>query len=419
MGLFPNVNNQYTFGGKTHTNLIVSEGVAPAEKFIVSKTNPAEVFTYEFGPEGAQQVVLAKGKIVEVAGVEYDQETGKRWTAVKQADVNSKRAFGINHHNVYKKRRDGLNGGDATIVTKSYIEVPLFEATGGLDSAANVAVASNAAKAMRYGAAYGESNIIKPGDYVKVGENGNFVKLDESVDSPFEIVGQALAVERDLPPAGFLQYYSELINPEIEAVLKQMSYAPSPGNNGQDAGAYPYGYPYRNRGWLPDFEQMLMGGKGYLKGVPFLTDGFFKAQEKKTFIINEMYSKVANTGHVESVVVTDGLTLVNGKDVAVGAEVRNAAAFIKLHHPIDKTFAKEDQIVVTYKDANAAGAVKTLASEDVFIDYTNNTVVLYLEAGMSLQDITITAQLVVDPTVGIPTEWDYAGSVGAVRILLG
>jgi hypothetical protein len=45
-------------------------------------------------------------------------------------------------------------------------------------------------------------------------------------------------------------------------------------------------------------------------------------------------------------------------------------------------------------------------------------VVVYLEAGVLLKNLVIDAKLVVDPVAGIPTEWDYAGSVGAVRILL-
>lgn len=415
MGLFPNVNSQYTFGGKTHTNLVVSEGAAPAEKFIVSKTNTVEPWTYEFGPEGQNQVVLAKGKIVEAVGIEYDRETGKNVTAIRQAQPNSVKAFGVNHHNVYKKRRDGLNGGDATVITRSYIEVPLFEATGG-DAAANTATAASAASAMKFGAAYGAKDSIQPGDFVKVGVDGNFVKLDTATDSAFEIVGQALAVERDIPPAGFLQYYMDMANPELEAVLKAMSHAASPGNNGKDAGAYPYGYPYTVKGWKPEFEELLMG-KGFGKGIPFLTDGFFKAQEKRSFLIDDVYTAATNAGNVEGVRVAGDVT-VTGNDVVVAAESRNAAMFIKLHHPINKTKAKEDQIKVSYLDGNAADAAKSIKSEDIHIDYTNNTVVVYLEGGLNLKDVRIEAELVVDPVAGIPTEWDYAGSVGAVRILL-
>ena len=407
MGLFPNNNSQYTFGGKTHTNLVISEGDAPAEKFIVSKTNTAEPFLYEYGPEGQQTVVLAKGKIVEAVGAEYDYETGREVSAIRQAQPDSTDVIGVNFMNVYKKRRDGLNRGDATVITRNYIEVPLFEHTVE-------ATAEGAAKAMRYGAAYGASNVLKAGDLVKAGKDGNFVKLDKTKDSPFAAVGQVLAVERQLPPAGFLQYYMELANPEMEAMLKAMSHAPSPGNNGKDAGAYPYGYPHTVKGWKPKFEELLVG-KGFNKGIPFLTDGFFRAQERRAFEIKDKYDSKANSGNVEAVRATEGVT-VTDSTLAVGADVRNGAVFVKLHHKINKT--KENPILVKYKDGNAADAAKTLSAEDTFIDYENNMVVMYLEPGANLKEVTIEAELVVDPVAGIPTEWDYAGSVGAVRILL-
>ena len=409
MALFPNVNSEYTFGGKTHTHLVVSEGAAPAEKFIVSKTNTAEEFQYEYGPEGQQTVQLAKGKIVEAVGAEYDRETGRKVTAIRVASEGSDRAFGVNHHNVYKKRRDGLNGGDATVITRSYIQVPLFEH-------ANVATAEGFAKAMRYGAAYGDTaTAIQAGDFVKVGKDGNFVKLDPATDSPFQIVGQALAVERELPPAGFLQYYTGMVNPQLEEMLKAMSHAPSPGGNGVDAGAYPYGYPYSNKGWKPEFEELLMGGKGWAKGIPFLTDGFFRAQELVSAKMTDIYSAENNDGTVEAVRVAGDVTI-TGDNIVVGAEARNAAVFIKLHHPINKT--KAQQVVVDYLDGNATDAAKKLSAEDIHIDYTNNMVVLYLEEGANLKNVTLSVESIVDPVAGIPTEWDYQGSVGAVRILL-
>ena len=43
MALFSNTNYSGNIG-KTHTNLLVSEGNAPAEQFLVSKTNTAKPF---------------------------------------------------------------------------------------------------------------------------------------------------------------------------------------------------------------------------------------------------------------------------------------------------------------------------------------------------------------------------------------
>lgn len=408
MALFPNVESDYTFGGKSHTNLVVSEGVSPSEKWIVSKTNAAEPFIYEFGPEGNQTVVLAKGKIVELGAAEYDYTTGRQVSTIKQAVADSRKAVGVLHHSVYETRRDRFSGNNQpnpTILTRQYIEVPLFEH-------ATLQTASDAAKAMKFGAAYGVSDSIQPGDFVKVGANGNFVKLDTTDttgDSPFEIVGQVLAAERELPPAGFLQYYMEMEIPEIEAFLKAQGTAPSPGANPDgSAGAYPYGAPYTTRGWKADFEKLL--NPTINKGIPFLTDGYFRAKTTVNNIaLTDVYDKDTNNdGHVEAVRIAGQVTL-TGSDVTVAADSRNNALFIKLRHPIDK--GEANAITVKHSGGN-------ISAKDVHVDLSNNTVVVYLEAGAALTGLAIDAKLVVDPVAGIPTEWDHAGSVGAVRILL-
>lgn len=420
MALFPNVESDYTFGGRTHTNLVVSEGQAPSEKWIVSASEGVK-FSYPFGPEGNQNVVLAKGKLVELDAPEFDYETGRQISAVKTATEGSKRAVGVNHHNIYERRRDRFSGNNQpnpTIITRQYIEVPLFE-HGNVDTAADMA------KAMHYGAAYGtnDAKAIRPGDFVKVGKNGNFERLDVDADNAFQIVGQALAVERELPPAGFLQYYMDLKIDEIEAFMKARSHAPSPGNNGKDAGAYPYGYPFEHKGWVPEFEKLL--NPTINKGIPFLTDGYFKAKETVAGIaMDDIYDvKNNNDGHIEAVVFEGKITF--GHDAAgtftpsvdnavdkglkTAKDSRNNAVFIKLRHKID---AGEANPIVVKLDGVA------VSNRDVHVDYHNNTVVVYLEPEKTVNALTIDAKLVVDPVAGVPTEWDYKGSVGAVRILL-
>ena len=124
MALHPNSNDMLYSGaiGKTHTGLVVSEGAAPAEQFTVSKTNTAKPFAYEYGPEGNQNVVIAKGKIVEAVGEERNPETGFMETAIKVAEPDSIKAIGVNHHNVYEQRRGRMEGNRPTVLTRSYIE---------------------------------------------------------------------------------------------------------------------------------------------------------------------------------------------------------------------------------------------------------------------------------------------------------
>lgn len=406
MANFPNVNGGFTFKGKSHTNLVISEGAAPAEDLIISKDNTAEAFTYEFGPEGNQTVVLAKGKIAEIAGAEYDRETGHYKTAIKQAGDASEKVGGVNFHNVYESRRGAMLGQNnkPTLITRNYIEVPLFETTG----TENLEAAQALAEAMKFGAAVSESSVadtkLEPGDHVVSDRSGNFRKYVKGTDAPEAIVGQAWVKETNLPPAGFLQYYNELVNPELEDFIKAMSHAPSPGFPGQGAGAYPYGYPYQNQGWKPEFEKML-GNKG-LAGIPFLTDGFFRSQKTETFDLEQ-------ADYVEAVRTTEGAEI-EGKNVKIKASSRNGAVFVKLAQKIDAT-----------KLQNVTGKLgeEQLSANDVFVDVANNTVVVYLEDNETTEDVvkgelTLTVPMSVDPIAGLPTEWDYQGSTGAVRILL-
>lgn len=425
MAQFPNVNGSYKFKGKTHTNLVISEGMAPAEDMVISRTNGAQPFIYEYGPEGNQTVVLAKGKIVEVVGSEYDAETGFQKTAVKQATDASEKVAGVNLHNVYSRRRDGMVSTltKPTVITRNYIEVPLFETTGTADLGA----AQVLAEAMKFGAAVSETGDVKfklqPGDYVVSDKSGNFrkyVKHTDTVegDAPEAIVGQVWAKETELPPAGFLQYYSELVNPEMEAFLKQMSYSPSPGLPSNGVGAFPYGAPYTNKGWKPEFEKMLSkaGLGGTAAGIPFLTDGFFRAQEMRTFgVATGTAGSMTMNANVEAVRGAEGTTFdVANNKVVVAKDVKNAAVFIKLKHKIDVTKLENVTAQIDGAGVNA---------NDMHVDVTNNTVVIYLpinETGAAVEHtgLSLTVPMVVDPIAGIPTAWDHKGSVGAVRILL-
>lgn len=404
MALFPNAQNtDYTFGGKTHTNLVVSEGAAPAEKWIASKEeNDNPKFVYQYGPAGNQEVVIAKGKIVELGKAEFDSETSRMISTIKTATEGSKKAFGVNFKNVYRRYRDRFSDMSPTVITRSYIEVPFFEH-------ATESKAAEFATAMKFGAAYGVTGSLQPGDFVKVGKDGNFVKLDTEKDSAFQIVGQVGAVERELPPMGFLQYYMDMDIKEIKDYFKMAGHAPSPGKASDGSfGAYPSGYPYKNKGWKADFEKLL--NPTINKGIPFLTDGFFAAQKLVTGIkVNDIFDAATNNdGAVEAVSKSGEVTITDDK-VTTAAGSRNNAVFIKLRHEINMT--QKAPVTVKLNGTN-------VASTDLHLDAANNTVVVYLEGGLTDAVITVDAHQIVDPIAGVPTEWDYAGSVGAVRILL-
>ena len=387
MALIPNSNQIFYDGniGKTHTGLVVSEGAAPAEQFTVSKENVATPFAYEYGPEGNQNVVIAKGKIVEAVGEERNPETGFKETAIKVAKEDSKQAIGVNHHNVYEQRRGRMEGNRPTVLTRSYIEVPLFEH-------AQADTAASSAAAMHFGAAYGTTGDLKSGDFVVVGKDGNFKKAPEVLDDPRLIIGQVLNVTRDLPPAGLLQYYTGLQNEQLEDYIKGMSATPGAENSN-----HPYGSPYTVGSWRKDFVTALGGGN--LKGIPFLTDGYFSSLQQAKVTLDD--------AEVEAVRPGDGVT-VDGVNITVG-DVTESMVVVKLKHDI--AHRELDKV-------SAKFGGKEVSARDLHVDVANNSIVLYLDGNQTINDLEISVPLVVNPTAGIPTEWDYQGSVGAARILL-
>lgn len=419
MAQFPNLNRELSFRGKTHTGLVVSEGAAPAEELIISRTNSVLPWTYEYGPEGNQSVVLAKGKVVEVVGAEYDADTGFHKTGVKQATDGAQKVLGVNFHNVYARRRDGMHSHltRPVVITRNYVELPLFE----LEGAGTLANAQTLANAMYFGAAVSSkdanagADYLQHGDYVVSDAYGNVRKYVKGTHEPTAIFGQVWAKETELPPAGFLQYYTDLVNPEMEEYLKLISRMPSPGLPADgSAAAFPYGAPYTIKGWKPEFEKLLMGAK--MAGIPFLTDGFFRAQE---IIDKPVAAGTAGTmtlsPEIEAVRVGDGATWdVTNNRVTVDPNTRTGVVFIKLKHKIDQTKLANVKVSINGVDVNA---------NDLIVDIVNNTLVVYLpenDTANPVQHNTFRVYVpsVVDPIAGIPTGWDFKGSTGAVRILL-
>jgi hypothetical protein len=429
MPLFPEVNTYYK--GRTHTQLVISEGVAPAEKWIPAAAEAVK-FQYAYGPEGNQNVVIPKGKIVTLSGLEWDYETEHYVPAIKIATEADNYVIGVNHHNVYERRRDRFSGNAPTVITREYIEVPLF--TSEADAAA-----------IKFGAAHITADNLATalGRFVKADNYGNFQLADPTTDSYGKVVGQILGIETEVPPAGFLQYFLEMTNNEYTDFVKQMSYAPSAGKAaGQgtfDIGSYPLGTSYleaanRIRDWN--------------KGIPRLTDGYFRARTHVVGITldNAITAEAITAGGVvgdgtaiagEAYTATDeqynqvvefkvsgDVTVTNGA-VTVGADPRGAAIYIRLKDKLanDALKAGDTNSYPEFSGTNPANVevklgATTVADANVHIDYTNNMIVVYFTAAVTAQKLQIAADLLINATPGIPTGWDFKGAIGAARILL-
>lgn len=431
MAMFPQVSTY--FMGRTHTSLVVSEGNAPAEKYIPSATEAVK-FLYTWGPEGNQNVVIPKGKAVAIAGMEWDIETEHYIPALSVANGALTEVggtiiaptIGVNHHNVYERIRDRFSGNQPTVITREYIELPMFPSKAY-------------ANAIKFGAAWVEvggtptaldyANAIV-GKKIAVDEYGNFTVASATYT---DVIGTCYGVETDVPPAGYLQYFMELEDSNWDEFVKQMSYAPSAGRTKDaawnDVGTYPLGSQY-----LKSKEDLMRKWK---EGIQFLTDGYFRARTEKAYkldstgvtfktagkiTVTEDYDlDGANAGTDTGTVITcadpvgavvyislpDKLAMDNLKTgMTAGPEFANGPAPSSV---VVKTISYAADGTPTATQVNAA---------NYHIDYTNNMVVLYLTAAVTNVAVEVTAVVLENQIPGIPTGWDFKNSLGGVRILL-
>jgi hypothetical protein len=465
MALFPQVN--FTAGGledRTHTNLVKSEGMSPAEKWILDPDLPG-LFEYRFG--GFGYVVIPKGKVVAVTAPKYDWETEKVVNCLTIAN-GTNTPVGVAPYNFYQKNRDRMGDNQLSIINREYIEVPFITGSDATD--------------MKWGCATGaNATALSAGDFVKPDASGNFVKwatnkaitetfadvgdadaevsiylkepikagstvvVENSADGtafvavaefgtvryaagtiviasgkladgdhvrvtytsaqsdPIEqMVGQILAVETDLPPLGWLAYFlnMESMQNELNDAIIGQSWAPATAG----------GYPGTTK-WADLVKAKFSPGTGDVSGIKFLTDGYFRAKTTYGTTTTPVAVATATTG---TAVAGAGITVSNSTltlDYA-GAGVNEAQVRFKLAYPI----AADDEFHVYFNGTEVNEGSK------FHVDYYTNQLTLYPATADTDADgkiaVTIACTLIKDQVPGIPTEWDYKGSVGAVRILL-
>lgn len=413
MPVFPEASLYYK--GRTNTQLVVSEGNAPAEKYLASEATNGDVkFNYEFGPEDNNGVVIPKGKILSFAGVEYDIETEQKVPRVKIADGTAETPeilAGVNHHNVYQRRRDRFSGSDVTLLTREYIRVPLF-------SGATAAEAIASAAAIKFGAmstAKADENALL-GKYVTADKNGNFVVA--ASPSVGNIVGQVYGIDTNIPPAGFLQYFLEFNDAQYDQFIKATGNVPSPGRTADNAGSLDVGTFPLGAGYLKTTKDVVAALKNFRAGIPFLTDGYFKARTSATYGLSDAIVKVAGD------VVVDDAT---GDTITV-SDPQGAALFIRLPDTLCKDTLstsglpeyggvnpKEIKVTLT----PTVGDPGDVSAANIHVDYDNNMVVVYFTGTVAAgTTVSVVADVLQDQVPGIPTGWDFKNTIGEARILL-
>ncbi len=355
---------------RSHTNLVISGGNAPAERWIADPTLPS-LFEYSYGGPG--DVVIPKGVAVALAGMVDDWDTGRKVAALTIADpANGRYPIGIAEYNVYARVNDRLKGNQPNVITRDYIELPYIP---NADDAALI----------KWGAVFGSADAIIPGAYLKAtSDPNNLGKLepwDSAQDSVIDIVGQILGMEVDLPPVGWLKWVTpEIDNPRSERAPDTNTSGQTPSYNYKDdSGGYQVSPDYK---WplTPDYRAETIDWMKTYAGIPGLTDGGMMAIR---------YARVAIAGAGNNVI-----NLPDGPNGAVQSvdEVR-----------INGT-------VATLADDNNIANIE--AGKYVY-DLANKQVTVNVAGGES-----IVVKYVTKKVIGIMPGWDFAGSTGAVRLLL-
>jgi hypothetical protein len=386
---------------RTNTKLQAGTHDSPGEKFLVDPRLP-RLFRYHFGGDG--WVVIPKGRVVAPAtnggndddgrfddfdaNVPYNALTlangGKDVTEVgRDGDEYTRTAnkpIGVAYANLYEEFIDGFNGMQPTIENEIYIELPYIPVKAD-------------AEEIQWGAFYDAdlARPVKAGDFVMSDDNGYVIKADfdkirqdiasaadldalkvalqEESRLREQVIGQVWAVETNMPPQGWLKWVGWSAEQTSEDEWRNATGATHADIGAQDGfPGYPYEKSYRNVD--------TRDGKYYPQGIPGLTNG----------------------SNIEVPFTDEVIGYVNA-----GQSGRHD--FFLLHTP-----AVEGSLELKVGD--------TVVTPQHF-DPMSGRVVFNAPENTTGAPVAVTATYkALGQIPGVPTGWDFKGSIGAVRILL-
>ena len=217
MALFRGYENQQ--GSRSHTALVRSGHMSPAEKWILDPTfldkkmssifKDGVLFNYQYGGPGMDEVVIPKGRVVGVGTSVKDYVSKKFLASITLPGLAlNANTIGMAPYNFTKDwfQMDRFGGNQPSIITLDYVELPYmpgftaqtsYDVTGVLKEEQELSVDNR----MPWGAVIGE---VQNGDYVKATPSGRLTKWNPDADKPHEIVGQVLASDLNAEPTGWL-----------------------------------------------------------------------------------------------------------------------------------------------------------------------------------------------------------------------
>lgn len=256
MALYRGYENQQ--GSRSHTALVRSGHMSPAEKWILDPTfldttmssifKDGVLFNYQYGGPGMDEVVIPKGRVVGV-GASVKDFVSKKYLAsitLPGLALNSN-IIGMAPYNFTKDwfQLDRFGGNQPSIITLDYVELPYMPGFTAKTFSATDASANKTAllqeeqmisidNRMPWGAVIGE---CQNGDYLKATPSGRLTKWIPGTDAEYQIVGQVLASDLNAEPTGWLKWmlWEEQYKKEDDQFINRSGVSNLPSDEG-----YPY-----------------------------------------------------------------------------------------------------------------------------------------------------------------------------------
>lgn len=219
MALFRGYENQQ--GSRSHTALVRSGHMSPAEKWILDPTfldktmssifKNGVLFNYQYGGPGMDEVVIPKGRVVGVGASVKDYVSKKYLASITLPGLAlNGNTIGMAPYNFTKDwfQLDRFGGNQPSVITLDYVELPYmpgftaettYDASGVLKEEQAISIDNR----MPWGSVIGQ---CQNGDYLKATPSGRLTKWDPDKDKPHEIVGQVLASDLNAEPTGWLKW---------------------------------------------------------------------------------------------------------------------------------------------------------------------------------------------------------------------
>lgn len=375
MALFRGYENQQ--GSRSHTALVRSGHMSPAEKWILDPTfldkkmssifKDGVLFNYQYGGPGMDEVVIPKGRVVGVGASVKDYVSKKFLASITLPGMAlNANTIGMAPYNFTKDwfQMDRFGGNQPSVITLDYVQLPYmpgFEAQSfGETEDANIAAVLKEEQQltvdnrMPWGAVIGA---CQNGDYLMATPSGRLTKWDGKDYS--KVVGQVLASDLNAEPTGWLKWmlWEEQYKKEDDMFINRSGVSNMPTDEG-----YPFDPAYAEGNTIfQNYQSNLINNPTGILGLHNGAgnyDGFGK---------NDTEYKNIEIGTIVAGTTAGTVVQFQAKDFA-GGKLTNLQNGVTVY--IDGVEVSADQVTVNYEKGLISVVVATAPGAEATVTAT-------------------------------------------------